>query len=197
LYSFLFGFRFDVFAISLSCGIFLFLINIPINSKKFLKINCSFLNILILVNILLLAGDVINFKFFNKHLTTEVLLAKNHLSYFFSLAFKDYFFVTLTIIFFAALLFYFSFKFVNKNYYYFKKDNFLNLFIAFVVGFVLVVFARGGFQERILSITDAYSNSKVTGELQLNGVFTSLKSVSSQTLPNMFNIPFQVALYTV
>jgi phosphoglycerol transferase MdoB-like AlkP superfamily enzyme len=194
LYSFLSGFRFDVFAISVSCGIFLFLINVPINSKKFLKTICFFLNILILINILLLAGDVINFKFFNKHLTTEVSLIKNHLSYFFSLAFNDYFFVTLTIIVFSILLFYFSFKFVNKDYCYVRRKNALDLFIAFVIGFILVVFARGGFQERILSITDAYSKSKVSGELQLNGVFTSLKSVSSQTISNKINIPYQSAL---
>ncbi|MDR1418013.1 MAG: LTA synthase family protein [Endomicrobium sp.] len=178
----------------MSCGIFLFLINIPINSKKFLKINCSFLNIFILINILLLSGDVINFKFFNKHLTTEILLVKNHLSYFFSLAFKDYFFVTLTIILFSVVLFYFSFKFVNKNYCYLKKNNVLNLFIVFGIGFILVVFARGGFQERILSITDAYYQSKISGELQLNGVFTSLKSVSSRNIPNKINIPYQSAL---
>jgi hypothetical protein len=121
LYFFLFGVRFDAFAISVLCGVFLFLINVPINSKIFLKVNCFFLNIFILINILLLADDVINFKFFNKHLTTEVLLIKNHLSYFFSLAFKDYFFVTLTIIFFPIFLLYFSFKFINKNYCYLGK----------------------------------------------------------------------------
>jgi phosphoglycerol transferase MdoB-like AlkP superfamily enzyme len=194
LYSFLLGFRFDVFAISVVGGILLFLINIPIKYKLFLKINCSFLNIFTFFTALLLAGDIINFKFFNKHLTTEILLAKNHVTYFLSLAFKDYFFITLTIILVFILLFYFSFQFINKNYYYSQKDTALNLFVTFVVGFILVVFARGGVQKRILSITDAYSRNKISGELQLNGVFTSLKSISAQTLPNDINISSQNAL---
>jgi phosphoglycerol transferase MdoB-like AlkP superfamily enzyme len=194
LYSFLLGFRFDVFAISVVCGILLFLINIPLKSKLFLKINCSFLNIFIFFTTLLLAGDIINFKFFNKHLTTEISLAKNHVSYFLSLAFKDYFFITLTIILVFILLFYFSFQFINKNYYYSQKDTALNLFVTFIVAFILVVFARGGVQERILSITDAYSRNKISGELQLNGVFTSLKSISAQTLPNDINVSYQNAL---
>ncbi|MDR1522943.1 MAG: sulfatase-like hydrolase/transferase [Endomicrobium sp.] len=194
LYSFLHGLRFDVFVISVFCGIFLFLINVPIRSKIFLKMNCTFLNISILIVALLLTGDVINFKFFNKHLTTEVLLAKNHVSYFFSLAFKDYLFVTLTIILFFCFLFYFSFKYIDKNYHSFTKNIALEVFISFLIGFILIVFARGGFQDRILSIIDAYYQNKVSGELQLNGVFTSLKSISAQILPNDINISYQDAL---
>ncbi|MDR0617174.1 MAG: hypothetical protein LBG23_00050 [Endomicrobium sp.] len=49
-------------------------------------------------------------------------------------------------------------------------------------------------QEKILSITDAYSRNKISGELQLNGVFTSLKSISAQTLPNDINISYKSVL---
>jgi phosphoglycerol transferase MdoB-like AlkP superfamily enzyme len=187
--------QFDVFAISVTCGIFLFLINVPIKSKIFLKINCTFLNISILFATLLLAGDIINFKFFNKHLTTEILLAKNHITYLFSLAFKDYLFVTLIVILFSVFLFYFSFNFIDKNYNYLQKDIALNLFISFLIGFILIVFTRGGFQDRILSIADAYYKNKISGELKLNGVFTSLKSISAKTSPNNINISYQDALF--
>jgi hypothetical protein len=65
---------------------------------------------------ILLASDIIYFKLFKKHLTTELLLAKSHFDYFLDLALHDYFVVTLIIIGFIILLFYFTLKLIDKYY---------------------------------------------------------------------------------
>jgi phosphoglycerol transferase MdoB-like AlkP superfamily enzyme len=187
-FAFLSGLRFDIFVICTFCGIFLFLINLPVNSKKFIKINCAFLNIFVFISGFILAADIVNFKFFEKHLTTEILLAKNHLNYLLSLAFNDYLFVTIAIILLCSFIFYFSFKIVNKYYQPANKTiTFITITLT-LLGFMIIVAVRGGIQERILSITDAYSQSRVSGELKLNGIFTSLASIKSKTNPNKINI---------
>lgn len=63
------GMRFDMFAVSTFCGVFLFLINIPADSKLFIKINCAALNVLFLVFSFVLAADIVYFRLFEKHLT--------------------------------------------------------------------------------------------------------------------------------
>ncbi|MDR3256226.1 MAG: sulfatase-like hydrolase/transferase [Endomicrobium sp.] len=195
--SFLQGLRFDIFTICTFCSAFLFLINIPVDSKIFIKINCAFLSLFIFVSSFLLAADVIHFKLFEKHLTTEVLLIKNHFSYFLSLAFGDYIFITIANFLFIILLFYFSFKIIDKYYVPANPKILLNTVVLLLFGFVMIVAVRGGVQERILSISDAYSQNLVSGELKLNGIFTSLISVRSKTMSNKIDISDSEALKVV
>ncbi|MDR1104689.1 MAG: sulfatase-like hydrolase/transferase, partial [Endomicrobium sp.] len=173
------------------------MINIPVNSKTFLKVNISFLNLFILLFGFLLAADVVYFKLFLKHLTTEPILIKSHFDYFLSLAFGNYIFATISILLFVSAIFYFSFKIVNK---YYKKPYTGIAFSAITLSLICIVAilaARGGVQRVILQINDAYTNGRVAGELKLNGVFTSLISIRSMTTYNEIDIPFQEALGTV
>lgn len=191
------GMRFDIFAICMFCGIFFFLINIPVHSKLFIKINCAVLNVLMLVFSFVLAADVVYFKLFEKHLTTEFLLAGEHFSYFLSLAFGDYLFVTVAIAVFTVLLFYFSFKLIDKYYAPPNRKIIYNAVLLPVLICLIIIAVRGGLQERILSISDAYKKGRVTGELKLNGIFTSLISIRSKTEPNKVNVRFENALKNV
>ncbi|MDR1196066.1 MAG: LTA synthase family protein [Endomicrobium sp.] len=197
LYALLEGMRFDIFAICTFCGAFLFLINLPVNSKLFIKINCAFLNASILVFLFILAADVIYFNIFEKHLTTEFLLAKSHFSYFVSLAFGDFIFVTISIFVFTVLLFWFSFKIVDKYYTSSDRRVLFNSILLPVLICLIIIAVRGGLQERILSISDAYKKGRIAGELKLNGIFTSLISIRSKTDSNKINIAFEEALKTV
>ncbi len=197
LSAFLSGIRFDIFVISIFCGTFIFLINLPVNSKLFIKINSAVLNTFLLVFSFLLTADIIYFKFFGKHLTTEILLAKSHFSYFVSLAFGDYLPITIGISIFTILLFYFSFKRINKYYVPPNKSILYNTVLLPIMICLIIIGARGGLQERILSISDAYKKGYVLGELKLNGLFTSLISIRSKTAPNSIDINFDEALKIV
>lgn len=191
------GMRFDIFAICTFCGAFLFLINLPVNSKIFIKINCAALNLLILIFAFILAADVVYFNLFEKHLTTEILLAKEHFSYFLSLAFTDYIFVTISIAALAILLFYFSFKIIDKYYVPANRNVLFNAILLPVLICLIIIAVRGGLQERILSISDAYKKGRITGELKLNGIFTSLISIRSKTDSNKIDIKYEEALSIV
>ncbi|MDR3071679.1 MAG: sulfatase-like hydrolase/transferase [Endomicrobium sp.] len=193
-YSFFQGLRFDIFSICKFCGIFLFLINIPVNSKIYIKINCFVMNIFVLFSGFFLTADIIYFKLFEKHFTTEPLLIKNHFSYFLNLALNDYIFITVTIVLFVTILLIFSLRTVNRYYMPPNRKIGFNVAITLLLSLVLVVAVRGGVQTRILSIVDAYSQNRTSGELKLNGIFTSLVSICSRTLPNKINISDSKAL---
>jgi hypothetical protein len=144
LNSFLIGLRFDILPICTFCGVFLFLINIPVNSKIFLKVNISILNLFILLFGFLLAADVVYFKLFLKHLTTEPILIKSHFDYFLSLAFGNYIVATISILLFASAIFYFSFKIVDK---YYKKSYTRIAFNAITLSLICIaaiLAVRGG-----------------------------------------------------
>ncbi|MDR2426244.1 MAG: sulfatase-like hydrolase/transferase [Endomicrobium sp.] len=191
------GMRFDIFAICTFCGAFIFLLNLPVNSKKFIKIICAFLNVFILVFLFVLAADVIYFTLFEKHLTTEFLLAESHFGYFLSLAFGEYIFMTILIIAMTVLLFYFSLKIIDKFYTPPNRKIVFNAVVLAVMTCLIIIAVRGGLQERILSISDAYKKGRIMGELKLNGIFTSLISIRSKTEANKINIEFEDALNIV
>ena len=195
--SFLEGMRFDIFVICTFCGAFLFFLNLPVNSKIFIKINCAVLNLFILVFSFILAADVVYFKLFEKHLTTEILLTKSHLSYFLSLAFGDYIFATIFIILFTLFLFYFSFKLIDRYYVPAHRNIIYNAILLPVMVCCIIIAVRGGLQTRILSISDAYKKGRISGELKLNGAFTSLISIRSKTDSNKIAINFEDALEIV
>jgi phosphoglycerol transferase MdoB-like AlkP superfamily enzyme len=173
------------------------LINIPVNSKIFLKVNISFLNLFVLLFGFLLAADVVYFKLFLKHLTTEPILIKSHFDYFLSLAFGNYIFATLSILLFASAIFYFSFKIVDKQYKKPYRAIIFNVTALALICIFIILAVRGGWQRVILQINDAYTNGRIAGELKLNGVFTSLISIRSMTTYNEIDIPFQEALETI
>ncbi|MDR1926753.1 MAG: LTA synthase family protein [Endomicrobium sp.] len=105
--------------------------------------------------------------------------------------------MTVTIILFIISLFYFSFKIINKHFFPPCKKIIFNIATISLLSVALVIAVRGGIQNRILSIGDAYKYSRITGELKLNGVFTSLISIRTKTSPNKINISFDDALKIV
>jgi len=195
--SFLEGLRFDIFVIAIFCGAFLFLLNIPVNSKLFIKIVSGFLNTLILFFSFFLPADIVYFKIFEKHLTTEPLLIQSHFSYFLSLAIGDYLFVTLLAVIFSVCMFYFSFKIIDKYYAVPNRKIIFNTVTLALIIVLTIIAARGGLQTRILSIGDAYKAGRVCGDLKLNGVFTSLISIRSRTASNKIGINYDEALEIV
>jgi phosphoglycerol transferase MdoB-like AlkP superfamily enzyme len=122
---------------------------------------------------------------------------QSHFSYFLSLAFGDYIFVTLFVALFSVLMFYFSFKIIGKYCVLPSRKIIFNAVTLVIIIVSIIIAARGGLQERILSIGDAYKAGRVSGDLKLNGVFTSLISIRSRTDGNKINISYGDALKTV
>jgi phosphoglycerol transferase MdoB-like AlkP superfamily enzyme len=98
---------------------------------------------------------------------------------------------------FLILLFYYSFKIIDRYYMPVRTKIISNAVTLLLLGLILIIAIRGGTQNRILSITNAYSQNKISGELKLNGVFTSLISIRSKTIPNKINISNSDALKIV
>jgi phosphoglycerol transferase MdoB-like AlkP superfamily enzyme len=197
VYSFFQGIRFDLLSIFTFLGLFFLIINIPVNSKLLIKINCCILNTLCLIFSILLASDIIYFKLFKKHLTTELLLAKSHFDYFLDLALHDYFVVTLIIIGFIILLFYFTLKLIDKYYVPPNKNLSFNIIALSLLVFVMFFFIRGRLTYKNLSIIDAYAKKYTIGELSLNGIFTSYTSLRKKQMPNIINISEEETLEIV
>jgi phosphoglycerol transferase MdoB-like AlkP superfamily enzyme len=198
LYSFAQGIRFDLLIICMFCGIFFLFINIPVNSKKWIKINLTILSCLLFAFLLFLTGDIIYFAQFQKHLTTELLLATNHISFLLSLAFKDYILAVLLIIALFAAVQYVSLKIADKYYTSPNKNIAYNIILYIVMIFVLFFFIRGRLQGKNLAIIDAYTKgSRAAGELVLNGAFTSFTNLRKMQVPNKIDMTDETALKLV
>ncbi|MDR1952225.1 MAG: sulfatase-like hydrolase/transferase [Elusimicrobiota bacterium] len=197
-FSFIEGFRFDLIVTAVFYGLFILLINIPTDSKRLIKICCAFMNVFLLTFSFLLAADIIYFKLFLKHFTTEPLLIGDHFTYFLSLAFGDYIYVTFIIVVVSFLLFYFSFKAIDKYYCPPNKKVFFNI-ATFIILVVLIILSfRGRIDKTPLDIVEAYSmGGHIGGELILNGVFTSFESLRERRFPNKINIDYGDALKVV
>ena len=198
IHSFLQGFRFDMLVSATFGGLFLILINIPVDSKKLIKLSCAFLNVLLLLFSFLLAGDIIYFKLFLKHLTTEPLLIGDHFTYFLSLAFGDYILATVFIVLLTAALFYLSFRVVSKNYLPPNKKKLFNIAILLPLVFLIALAIRGRIDKTPLAIVEAYSKGgHISGELILNGAFTSYESLKERRFPNKIAMDYEDALEIV
>jgi phosphoglycerol transferase MdoB-like AlkP superfamily enzyme len=145
----------------------------------------------------LLAADVIYFKLFMKHLTTEAILIKTHFNYLLSLAFGNYIFVTISILLFTVFIFYISFKIVDKYYQKPPTGIVFNTIVLALICVLIVLAIRGGCQRIIIRISDAYTNGRVVGELKVNGIFTSWVSIRHIRMCNEIDIPFEEALNDV
>ena len=99
LLSFLNGFRFDFSSISIYILPLVVLFFLPINSKLYSKIIFTLLWIMFFVSLLVLAGDVIFFSIFNKHLETELLSVTTHFGFILQMALQTYWYITFSIFF--------------------------------------------------------------------------------------------------
>ena len=97
LESFIDGLRFDISAIFTFAGLGLFLLNLPINSKIWLK-SISSLNLFIyLCLLLILIGDLIYFDEVKRHLGDDLLLAIDDADFVIDIAIKEYWYLLITL----------------------------------------------------------------------------------------------------
>ncbi|MCL2484453.1 MAG: LTA synthase family protein [Endomicrobia bacterium] len=86
---------------------------------------------------------------------------------------------------------------IDKYYVPPNRKVIFNAVTLVVIILLIIIAARGGLQERILSIGDAYKGGRIGGDLKLNGIFTSLIGIRSRTISNKIDISFDEALKIV
>ncbi len=110
------GIRFDLSTLSYLIFPLLFLIFLPINSKKYIK-TLSILAIILSISLILYyVGDIIFFSMFNKHITSEIFASTGSISFLIKFAITEYFIVILSTIILLSLLILLSIKYINKTY---------------------------------------------------------------------------------
>jgi len=116
LFSFAYGIRFDLAVISIFLGFFVFILFMPVSSKKYIKTCFICMLFSVTVMALILCGDFFYFAEVKRHMTEELAIAWMEKEFIINLAFKYYWWILLLI----AALFCFiakiSFKLVNKNF---------------------------------------------------------------------------------
>ena len=180
--SFLNGFRFDFSSIAifiLPLVVFLF---IPVNSKAYTKVISTLMWLMFFVTLLVLAGDVVFFSIFNKHLETELLSVQTHFSFILQMALQSYWYVTFSIFLLFFITLYFTYKYINKNFTAQKPQKFLlnSILIILCIGVIMLACIRGkwDFKGKPLGIMDAQLlGSQKTSELILNGIFSSAEGL--------------------
>lgn len=180
--SFLNGFRFDFSSIAifiLPLVVFFFL---PIKSKLYNKFIFTLMWLMFFVSLLVLAGDVVFFSIFNKHLETELLSVQTHFSFILQTALQSYWYVTFSIflLFFTTL--YFTYKYINKNFVSQNQPKFIlkSILTILCIGIIMLACIRGkwDFKGKPLGIMDAQLlGSQKTSELILNGIFSSAEGL--------------------
>ncbi len=178
LLSFLNGFRFDFSSISIYILPLVVLFFLPINSKLYSKIIFTLLWIMFFVSLLVLAGDVIFFSIFNKHLETELLSVTTHFGFILQMALQTYWYITFSIflLFFVAL--FLTYRYINKNFITQNQTKYIvkSILIILCIGLIMLACIRGkfDFKGKPLGIMDAQLlGSQKTSELILNGIFSS------------------------
>ncbi|PJZ50641.1 LTA synthase family protein [Leptospira saintgironsiae] len=194
LWAILVGLRFDISVIGMILGPFAFLSCLPyINRFKFFNFFWGYFPILISVWMLShLIADIVYFENANKHIGYEgfVFIGKD-MGVILKSAFEQNPFLavvaSLLVLVFLPLSTYLFLKF---NPYKHEPESWKRDSILSFVVLVLVVFAiRGGIQETPLRASNAIvSGHSFVNNIALNGVFTSIMDLKSQSIPNYLKL---------
>ena len=181
LISLLDGMRFDLSIILTFLGLPLFMINLPINKKLWLKIWTVIASIIFITMFLILAGDVFYFDVVDRHLGDDLLLALDDADFIWSFAISQYWYVLILII--LIFTYYIRYLFRKINWFFESPKTKLLREIILQAAIVLLVIIgiRGSFGDKPINVINAFGQgSSQYGNLTLNGVF-SVYHVSRST----------------
>ena len=171
VYAFIDGVRFDL-SIALTFAAFpLLLIAFPsrLIGRTWVRFWTFVILMLSLVYALVLAGDIIYFDYVKRHISNELLLVMDDVSFLEDMLFEEYRSLIPVFLVSLYLLYRFSKKVVGTIDY--GKRSLPGFILLFVVLFILV---RGSFSEKPINVIDAFnSGSAKQGNLTLNGCFTA------------------------
>ena len=138
-----------------------------------IKLNKKIIGVLIFLEILIVfvlsavaVGDIFYFGFVKRHLSNELLLIINDVSFLINVVLKQY---TLAPILFFTVLF-ILYKIIFKIPIDEKRPSFLQFLALFVLIFIGI---RGTLNDKPINVIDAFNYGAKVGNLSLNGAFTS------------------------
>ncbi|TGN20211.1 LTA synthase family protein [Leptospira idonii] len=188
------GLRFDISTISMLLGLFAVLASLPfLNRYKTYRFIWGYVPILLsLWMISHLVADIIYFENANKHIGYEgfVFLGKD-LGVLLKSAFEQNASLSIgTILFLIVFLPLSTWLFLKYNPFHYEPKSISSESITcFAVLVLAVLGVRGGLQESPIRATNAIvSGNNFVNNLALNGVFTSIMDVKSQSIPNFLKM---------
>jgi Phosphoglycerol transferase and related proteins, alkaline phosphatase superfamily len=199
IFSFVYGFRFDLSMISIFLGFFIFILFIPINSKKYIRI--CFLCLLFFVTIiaLILCGDFFYFAEAKRHMTDELAIAWQEKEFIIKLSFQYYWWILLLITVLFCFVAKISFNVIDKKFKP-KPVSLLKNIIVMLLLIVLVVMGiREKFSGRPINMAEVYKVTKnnTQATLMLNGIFTSYQTLRKKNISAVNSYPKEQALKNI
>ncbi|ROL57573.1 hypothetical protein D9V86_12170, partial [Bacteroidetes/Chlorobi group bacterium ChocPot_Mid] len=173
LSSFIDGLRFDLSIILTFAGLPLFLLNLPVKSKLWLKIWAVIVTIIFIAMLLILVGDVFYFDVVKRHLGDDLLLALDDADFVWSFAINQYWYVLIAFIITFTWYFRFLFKRINRNFENTKTKIAKEIITQLVIILLVIIGIRGSFGDKPINVINAFGQgSSAYGNLTLNGVFS-------------------------
>jgi len=184
--AFIDGIRFDLSIFFTFSGIFLLMLLIPIKKKLYYKVNMLFILIFYNAYIIILSGDLIFFEDVKRHISDEIILMGNDLSFFVHFIEGNYliYLAILTMLLCNILLWKKIRHYINDkifpNVNIFSKKDMAAIFLFLIIA---VFGIRGTPTGKSINLVDAFTmGSSQYGNLVLNGVFTSYHTIRARKL---------------
>ncbi|MDV6236567.1 sulfatase-like hydrolase/transferase [Leptospira ellisii] len=201
--AFLLGFRFDFAVIGMILGVFAFLSVLPyLNRFKIYRFVWGYVPILLGIWMIAhLIADIIYFENANKHIGYEgfVFLGKDLGVILKSALEQNTVTFLIGIVFLVVFLPVSTWLFLKYNPYRYEKESWKTVAIQIVCVLVVTVVAvRGGVQESPIRATNAIvSGNNFVNNIALNGVFTSVMDLKSQSIPKFLRLETEEAVRIV
>ncbi len=201
--AFLLGFRFDLAVIGMTLGVFAFLSVLPyLNRFKAYRFFWGYTPILLGIWMIAhLIADIIYFENANKHIGYEgfVFIGKD-LGVILKSALEQN--TTTFIIGIGFLLIFLpvsTWLFLKYNPYEYKRESWKTYGAHLGIVLILTIIAvRGGIQESPIRATNAIvSGNNFVNNIALNGVFTSIMDLKSQSIPKFLKLEIEEAVTIV
>ena len=171
--AFIDGLRFDISIILTFIGLPLFLMNLPVNNKLWLKAITVIASIEFLAMVLLLTGDVLYFDIVKRHLGDDLLLAIDDTDFVMYFAIKQYWYILFVVIVLFALYIRFLFSIINRHFEKRKIKPVKEIIFQIIAILLIIIGIRGTFGDMPINIINAFGGgSSEYGNLTLNGVFS-------------------------
>ncbi|MFH1051746.1 MAG: sulfatase-like hydrolase/transferase [bacterium] len=173
LTSFIDGLRFDLSIILTFAGLPLFLINLPVISKLWIKIWGIVVTIVFIAMLLILVGDVFYFDVVDRHLGDDLLLALDDADFIWSFAVNQYWYVLIAFILFFTFYIRNMLRKINRYFEKNKPKLLKEIILQVAVILFIVIGIRGSFGDKPINVINAFGQgSSEYGNLTLNGVFS-------------------------
>lgn len=202
-YAFLLGFRFDLVVIGMTLGLFAFLSVLPyFNQFKLYRFFWGYTPLLLGIWMIAhLIADIIYFENANKHIGYEgfVFLGKDLGVILKSALEQNTITFLIGVIFLLIFLPLSTWLFLKYNPYRYQKESWKSTTIQIVlVSIITIIAIRGGIQESPIRATNAIvSGNNFVNNIALNGVFTSIMDLKSQSIPKFLKLETQEAITIV